>query len=313
MTSHAVQQLPGDIACIDAQYVDSGLACVYLVRSGDEYALIETGTSHTLAAVQAAMSARGIQPEQIKYVIPTHAHLDHAGGAGVMMRAFPEAELLAHPQALKHLCHPERLIASAKSVYGEALFQSLYGEILPVPESRATALADGQTIIIGERELVARHTPGHANHHLCVWDAQTRGWFTGDMFGVCYGALRLLDGPFVVPSTSPTQFDPAAFQGSLDVLADASPDCMYLTHYSAIPWSPATHAALSQQVSDYASIAAEHENDTSGLATVLMRYTLDRLRDRLPGQDLASCEEQLVADMGLNAQGLTVWLKRRAA
>ena len=210
-----VKELEYGIRCIDAGYVTNGLACFYLVEQDGEYALVETGTTHSLKPLLKWMAAEGIKPEQISYVIPTHVHLDHAGGAGAMMQAFPEATLLVHPRGARHLIDPAKLIAGSIAVYGEALFADLYGDIVPVATERVVEVQDGDTFAVGGRELLFRHTPGHADHHFCVWDEHSRGWFTGDMFGICYKEFRMPGGNFCMLSTTPTQFRPDAMRESL--------------------------------------------------------------------------------------------------
>jgi glyoxylase-like metal-dependent hydrolase (beta-lactamase superfamily II) len=157
------------------------------------------------------LAEKQLAPEQVRYVIPTHVHLDHAGGAGSMMAAFPNAELLIHPRGARHMIDPERLIASAMEVYGEPKFRHLYGEILPIDPQRVVEMEDGESVNLGGRLLEFRHTRGHANHHFCVWDKTSRGWFSGDMFGISYPWCRFPRGDYVFPATTPTQFDPEDF------------------------------------------------------------------------------------------------------
>jgi len=308
-----VQRLSHDILCLDANYVAPGLACFYLVRSGDDYAVIETGTANSLPVLQQCLQEEGVAPSQLRFVVPTHAHLDHAGGAGAIMEAYPEATLLAHPSALRHLVDPERLVSSSMQVYGEDAFLRLYGEIIPVPAERARPLADGEAFQLGDRELVARHTPGHANHHLCLWDKRSSGWFTGDMFGVSYRAFRFSSGNFVMPSTTPTQFDPDAFDRSLNALADVNPVRLYLTHFGELPFSKDSLELLRQQVRDYAAIATRVGSDVGLLTEELQRYTLSKLGEFVSDAEALSVGEQLDADIGLNAQGLSIWRQRQVA
>lgn len=165
------------ITCIDAEYIQQGTACFYLMQEGDECAVLETGTCHSVPALEQLLLDRGIDSEQVRYVIPTHVHLDHAGGAGAMMAAFPLAKLLIHPRGARHLVDPKRLIAGATQVYGPDLFRQLYGDIRPVDPARIVQMGDGEKISLCGRTLEFRHTRGHAEHHFCVWDEVSRGWF----------------------------------------------------------------------------------------------------------------------------------------
>ena len=313
MPTPAVQRLGHDIQCLDADYMAPGLACFYLIRGGDEYAVIETGTAYSLGRLQECLREEGIDAARLRYVVPTHAHLDHAGGAGAIMAAFPEATLLAHPSAARHLIDPSRLVASSIEVYGERAFARLYGEIRPIPAERVLTLEDRQQFELGGRVLEARHTRGHANHHLCLWDAASRGWFTGDMFGVCYPEFRLPDGPFVMPSTTPTQFDPEAFIESLDLLASYGPRRLYLTHFGELGWEQKARELLQQQVMHYPELARQVGTDVEALSEALVEYTWAQLAARVPDDQRPSIAERIAADMGLNAQGLSIWLRRQAA
>lgn len=307
MPDSADQLLEGGITCVDADYVRPGLASLYLMQQGDEYAVIETGTSHSAKRLLALMAERGIESRQVRYVIPTHVHLDHAGGAGVLMRAFENATLLIHPRGARHMISPEKLVASSKEVYGEKLFVKLYGEILPVPEARVQQMEDGDTVELAGRSLEFRHTRGHANHHFCVWDKATQGWFTGDMFGVCYPWWRFEVDDFVLPATTPTQFDPVAYQESLALLAQYNPRFMYLTHSGRIAYTAGKSALLSEQVARYAELALATLDDPQSLQEAITEYGLATLAAFDTGADVEKHRQWLGVDMPLNAQGLQVW------
>ena len=115
---------------IDCDYVLPQVACAYLRIQGDEAAFIETNTTHAVPKLLSTLAAEGMKPEQVRYVIITHVHLDHAGGTSALLAACPNATVLAHPRAARHLVDPEKLVASARAVYGEAKFDALYGKIV---------------------------------------------------------------------------------------------------------------------------------------------------------------------------------------
>ena len=297
------------ITCIDAHYVKPEQACFYLLEEGEECAVIETGTSHSVARLTTLLDARGIRPEQVRYIIPTHVHLDHAGGAGLMMSLFPCATLLVHPRGVRHMADPARLIDASRSVYGDALFEQLYGEIRAVDEARIRAVEDGETVHLGERLLLFRHTRGHAEHHACIWDATSCGWFSGDMFGVSYPWCRFGERNFLLPSTTPSQFDPVAFATSLDVLDSYNPRFIFLTHFGRLDYAPETAALLRRQVKDYCEMARDCGDNGERLQSKLGEYSLALLRDIGDGESAVCWSEALAFDLQLNAQGLLAWLR----
>ncbi len=306
------------ITCVDADYLRDGLACFYVLQQGDELAVIETGTSRSVARLQQLMSERGLRPEQVRYVIPTHVHLDHAGGAGTMMHLFQEATLLVHPLGARHLINPAKLIAGSKAVYGEEVFNALYGEISPVEERRVREMNDGEVIRLAGRPLQFRDTPGHADHHFCIWDAESEGWFTGDTMGISYPQMRFDGAGFMIPTTTPVQFDPEKLVSSIQLLLAQQPRQCYLTHFGQIDNVEAAAEQMIRQVRAYRDIALAHAGDDpeerlTKLSQALWDYTLPELL--AAGADASASQEfaQLLQfDMQLNAQGLDVWLARRA-
>lgn len=220
------------VVTIDCNYVAPELACAYLICEGDRAAFVENNTSHALPLLMKALKEHGYSPEQVEYAIITHVHLDHAGGSGSLMRKCPNAKLLAHPKAARHVIDPSRLIASAQKVYGEEVFAKLYGEILPVPEERVRIMEDGESLQFGSRVLKFIHTRGHANHHFCVHDSKSNGIFTGDSFGIAYPLLQR-NGSFLFPSTTPTEFDPEEARMTLTKITGTGATHAYLTHFAS--------------------------------------------------------------------------------
>lgn len=301
------------ITCIDANYMRPGVASFYLLQAGEDCALVETGTVHSFPLLQHLMEARGIRPEQVRYVIPTHVHLDHAGGAGLMMARFPRATCLAHPRGARHLVDPARLVAGARAVYGDEPFERLYGDVMPVAESRMRVVEDGDGVELGGRRLEIRHTPGHADHHFCVWDETSRGWFTGDVFGISYPWFRTKGGDYAMPSTTPNQFRPEALCDSLALIGDYAPERVYLTHYGVLTYSPAVQLALVEQLRAYVDIARECAGDVAAIEAAIVDYSLARVRDLNAGAVPGLAGEDFHHDAGLNAQGLAIWYGRQAA
>ncbi|MBT4522948.1 MAG: MBL fold metallo-hydrolase [Halieaceae bacterium] len=312
METTTYTELGEGITCIDAQYTKSGVACFYLLEHQGECAIIETGTSHSVPYLEQLLQGKGISVDQVRYVIPTHVHLDHAGGAGLMMRRFPEAQLIVHPKGARHLADPARLVASAKTVYGEETFNRQFGEVIAVDEARIRAVEDGVTLKLGERVLAFRHTKGHADHHFCVWDETSRGWFSGDMFGISYADMHFPDGDFVMPTTTPTQFRPEEYLKSVQLLGSYSPQGMYLTHFGRVNYTSAVSEQLSSQIIAYRELALEFGELGDQLREELMHMTLDNLSRLNPPGGVENYRQALEMDVNLNAQGIEVWAQRVA-
>ncbi|MEH6586559.1 MAG: MBL fold metallo-hydrolase [Halioglobus sp.] len=313
MEQHLTEDLGFGITRIDAEYVKPGVVCFYLLESAGECAIVETGTVHSVATVENLLRQRGIAAAQVRYVIPTHVHLDHAGGAGMMMQRFPNAQLLVHPRGARHLVDPAKLVAASRQVYGDALFDQLYGEIQPAPVERVIEVLDGDTFKFGDRTLLLRDAPGHADHHFCVWDQTSKAWFSGDVFGVSYQWFRTPGGDFVMPATTPTQFRPEALKASLAMLAEQSPQRIYLTHFGELAYSVDAQQSLLEQIDDYQAMARECEGVPVLLEETIVDYSLARAQAMNPGQDMSAMRDHFRHDAQLNAQGLAVWLQKEQA
>lgn len=304
------------ITCIETGYFRPGLAACYLLVDTGEAAVIETGTSHSVPRILRVLAQQGLAPEAVRWIIPTHVHLDHAGGAGALLRHCPNAGLVVHPRGARHLIDPSRLIAGAREVYGAERLETLYGEIVPAPAARVREAPDGSEWPLGSRRLLVRDTPGHARHHFCVWDPGSRGWFTGDTFGIGYRELHTAAGPFLFPTTTPVQFEPVRLLESIALLMQADPAFMYLTHFGRIAPRIAEASALREQVMDYVRLAmdcAGGEDAEARLCAALGDYTLARLRAAGCDLDEAELRELLRLDMELNASGLMIWKRQQAA
>jgi glyoxylase-like metal-dependent hydrolase (beta-lactamase superfamily II) len=312
LNSNTYTNLEHGITCIDADYVQAGTACFYLLMQGDDCAIIETGTSRSVPALQRLLQERGIAAERIRFVIPTHVHLDHAGGVGTMMAAFPEATLLIHPRGARHMSDPERLVAAARSVYGEDVFAQLYGTIQPVDPGRIRQMQDGESVSVAGRRLEFRHTRGHAEHHFCIWDERSKGWFSGDMFGVSYPWCRHNGAEFLLPSTTPSQFDPQTYLASLELLAGYQPQRMYLTHFGVLSYSREKSRLLAHQIDAYADFASDRAVDLDTLQRRLTDFTVALLHDSGVSTAADVLRSRLAFDMHLNAQGLLFWRERAA-
>lgn len=309
------QELNHNIVRVDTGYDRPNLAAVYLIQAGDHAAFVDTGTYHCVPRFLQALDHYGIARTNVDYVIPTHAHLDHAGGAGELMRQLSHARLVAHPRAAPHLIDPTRLIAGTSAVYGEAGFRQRFGEVVPVPAQRVLEAADGFKLELNGRPLEFVDSPGHARHHFCIYDAESRGFFVGDTFGISYREFDTDNGPFIFATTTPPQFDPDAWFHTLDRLLSYSPQRMYLTHFGGVANVPALAQKLRESIQVFVDIAIAAAGDSPERRVRIQQRMLDQLLYGLRTHGCAltteRCGELLATDVELNTQGLEAWLDRR--
>ena len=302
------------IYAIDSYYQRPRMAACYLVVQGDQAAIVETGVAKGIPYALALMEKLGIGRDMVRYVMPTHVHLDHAGGAGRMMSLFPQAQLVVHPQGARHLIDPAKLRAGAIAVYGEERFREYYGEIDPIPAARVIEAEDGFSVNLDGRELVCFDTPGHARLHYCVYDTEGGGIITGDTFGLCYPELADNRGPFVMATTTPVQFDPDAWLATIDRLLAEGPRYMYLTHFGRVEGVTKLADELRRDIDAHVemALAAPAEGREAWLRDRVADHFKSRLGERGCTFKPAFVEAMLAPDAELNAQGLEVWLQRRA-
>jgi glyoxylase-like metal-dependent hydrolase (beta-lactamase superfamily II) len=302
---------PG-VVLVDTGYVRPGLAAAYVVRGRRSAAVVETGAASSVPRILEALAAFGIAPGDVSHVVVTHVHLDHAGGAGALMRALPAARLVAHPRGARHLVDPAKLVAGTIEVYGEASFRALYGELLPVPAERVVEAPDGFAFDLGDRPLRALDAPGHARHHLVLHDEATRGFFTGDAFGISYREADSARGPFLFPTTTPVQLDPPALHATLDRMLAAGPERVYLTHYGMIEgdvraFADALHRAVDEHVRR-ARAAPPGPGRHAAIRAALEAQLLDGLARHGAPLSRDAALALFGGDLELNAQGLGVFL-----
>ena len=303
------------ITLVDTGFGDRPAFCAaYLLVEAGRAAFIDCGTLHSVPRMLAALDAAGLAHDAVDLVIATHVHLDHAGGAGALLRELPSARLVVHPRGAQHLVDPAKLVASARQVYGDALFEQAYGGLVPAPADRVVEAADGQVLELAGRPLLLAHTPGHALHHLCVWDARTRSWFTGDTFGISYREFDVGGRPFAIPSTSPVQFDPAQLKQSVQRLLSMQPEACYVTHFGAVRGDVRrVGLRLVEQVDAMVALArflVDAPDRHAALKQALTRLYVDRARIHGVAEPERLVPELLDMDIELNAQGLFAWLER---
>lgn len=301
------------IHTIDTAFQRDHFDAAYLIVENGRGAFVDCGTNYSVPHLLARLALVGLSPADVDWLLVTHVHLDHAGGAGALMAELPSARLVVHPRGARHMVDPSKLIAGATAVYGEAEMRRDYGEILPVPESRVVVAEDGHVVDFQGRELVCIDTPGHARHHYCVWDARSRGWFTGDTFGLSYRELDSANGPFVLPTSSPVQFEPEELKASIARLLARAPRWMYLTHYGRVGDVERLARDLYAQIDAMVAIGRDCDGRPDRhrcLVEALRTLYLERARVHGCPLDDAGVERVLGMDIELNAQGLASWLDR---
>ena len=306
-----VMNVVDGISLIDSEYYSKDFAAIYLLKQKNKVIIIETGTNYSVPHVKEALSQVGLSFSDVSYVIPTHVHLDHAGGAGLLMMQCQNAALVVHPRGARHLIDPSKLVAGAKAVYGENKFKEYYGEIFPIDANRVIQADDNFILDFDGRELRFIDTPGHARHHFCIWDKATKSMFTGDTFGISYRDLDHQDELYILPSTSPVQFDPEALIQSINRIMEFKPERVCLTHFSAIkPTKKATNKLIESIhfVSNLAIKYADKNDSESIIYTKMMDYFLEGLNE-IGFQNNDYAKDRLSLDVLINTQGLIYWQK----
>ncbi|HUN94148.1 MAG TPA: MBL fold metallo-hydrolase [Burkholderiaceae bacterium] len=308
-----VQPLGHGVYAIDTGFQRPRFDAAYLVVERGHAAFIDTGTNFALPRHLAALEALGISRDAVDWVIPTHVHLDHAGGSGVLMRELPRATLLVHPRGARHLVDPSALYAGALEVYGAAEMERSYGELVGVDPARVRASVDGETVDLVGRSLEIADTPGHARHHHCIWDATSRGWFTGDTFGLSYREFDTPRGAFALPTTTPVQFEPEPLKASIARLVARDPAQVFVTHYGRVGDPRRVGADLVELVDAMVAIARrlkDRADRQAALEAALGDLYVERAAAHGVAFDAPTVRRLLDVDIRLNAQGIGVWLDR---
>lgn len=316
MTTSLVTDYPDGISAIDAQFHRPKRAAIHLIVENGKMALVDTGTTSSIPGVISVLQEKNLAIEDVDYIILTHIHLDHAGGASHCMRVFPNARLVVHPRGARHMADPGKLISGAIAVYGEAEFKRVYGEIYPIDKKRIIEAPDESRIELNGRSLLFLDTPGHARHHNCIYDEKSNSFFTGDTFGVSYRELDVNGMEFVFPTTTPVQFDPDAAHASIDRIVRFNPEYAFLTHYSRISHLERHAESMHELIDAHVSIARNVQNYTDSAATsrfdtiraALQALLLQRIRSHgctMPEEDITNL---LYSDIRLNTLGLEHWL-----
>jgi glyoxylase-like metal-dependent hydrolase (beta-lactamase superfamily II) len=302
------------IFAIDSGYIRQAFDAIHLIVEKGRVAIIDTATQHSAPRVMHALTELGLSPAAVDYVVLTHIHLDHAGGAGRLMQLCPHAQLTVHPRGAPHMTDPSKLWTAVVAVYGEEMAYREYGPPVPIDPTRILETPEGCQIRLADRVIEFWDAPGHARHHVFVVDHKTGAVFTGDTYGISYRELDTPAGPFAFVSSSPSQFDPPAHQASIRRVMNSDCPAVYLTHYSQLTAVRAVGERLLRQVDDYAALAQRHgyrgPERAQAIQADLRTHLFSAARAHGVMASDGALESIIGLDLRLNADGLVSWLDR---
>jgi len=308
-----ITRLDDGIIAVDTEYARPIQDASHLVVEAGRAAFVDTGTNDSVPLLLDALAREDLDVGDVDYVFLTHVHLDHAGGAGLLMQHLPNARCVIHPRGAPHMIDPARLVAGTIGVYGEARTREMYGDIVPIDAKRVDIAGDTDWFSLSGRDMQTLHTEGHARHHYCLNDPASRGVFTGDSFGISYRELDTARGEFIYPSSTPASFDPEEAHKAVDRIMACEPRQLYLTHYSRVRDLDRLADDMHSGIDAYAAMAMEHRDAPDrgvALERAMDDYLTTRLIDHGYTGDRAQIRAVLDIDIVLNAQGLVSYLER---
>ncbi len=251
----------------------------YVIKA-PKVALVDCGYASSYRNVLEGLSEIGVSPSDVKYVIPTHVHLDHAGAAGHLMKEMPNAELITHERGVPHLADPTRLIESATRVFGKVIME-LYGAPLPVPAERMTPVGKELHLDLGEGTTVTMiHSPGHAPHQISVTIDGAKTLLTADAVGIVYPGLKTL-----IPTTPPPSFDPDALVRTVSDLEQTDPGKLLVPHFGAREDVDSVFQDTRTKVPEWVKAVREMKNRRMGLDEISEEMSA-RVRNEAAVDDL---------------------------
>ncbi len=299
------------ITAVDAGLLRPYFDASHLVVEDGRAAFIDCGVNASVPLLLAALRNKDIDPANVDYLLLTHVHLDHAGGAGLLMQSLPNAKAVLHPRGAPHMIDPTKLIKGAQAVYGEEEYFRQYGDIVAIPEERVVVAGDGQAFSLAGRAFHSVYTEGHARHHHCFHDPASGSVFTGDSFGLSYRELDTDKGEFIYPTTTPIHFDPPQAHKAIDRIMGFEPRQLFLTHYSRISDLDRLAIDLHRRIDDFVDLVSRHadsENRTDAVHASMYDYFIDEIREHgFTGSD-EEIREIVGKDVILNTMGLEFWL-----
>jgi glyoxylase-like metal-dependent hydrolase (beta-lactamase superfamily II) len=306
-------ELDDGIVAIDTEYARPLQDASHLIVEGGRAAFVDTGTNDSVPLLINALWQQDLDAEDVDFVFLTHIHLDHAGGAGLLMQSLPNARCVVHPRGALHMADPAKLIAGTEAVYGVEKTREMYGDIQPIDQERLVIAGDEQWFDLNGRKMQTLYTEGHALHHYCLNDPVSRGVFTGDSFGVSYREFDTAAGAFIFPTSTPTHFDPDAAHVSVDRIMACKPKQLYLTHYSRVRDLKRLAKDMHAGIDAYSEMALANKDADDLYEAILppmSEYLKTGARDHGFHGDDDALHSVLEIDIVLNTQGLVSWLQR---
>ncbi|SMN14235.1 Beta-lactamase related protein [uncultured Candidatus Thioglobus sp.] len=303
------------ITCIDTQYMRDDFVAAYLIEDGKRAAFVDTGCYLSVPTLLATLDKKNIKRKNVDYIILTHIHLDHAGGAGELIKHLPNAKVYVHEYGVNHLINPSKLRTGVIQVYGELFFKQFLGDLIPIPKNRIIIAKDNDEISLGNRVLKFIDTPGHARHHVCIWDEKSHGIFSGDTLGVSYREFDTHQGELIFPPTTPIQFDPETWKNTINQLMKLKPKYAYLTHFNRIEFTQDCANMLIQHIDGFVKIATILKNTPNrhkAIKTTLLDYLLEISTKHRVTLDKIQQIKLFKGDLEICAQGLGVWLDKNS-
>ena len=296
-----VEDLGSGLRAVDTMTAQMSKVTAGYLIDAPRPTLIECGPALSIDNVINALHDLGLDAGDLAYLVLSHIHLDHAGGAGDIAKAFPSATIVVSEIGARHLVDPERLNASSRRVYGE-LMDTVYGDCTPIEAQRVRGVADGERLDLGGgRALQLLHTPGHAKHHIAAFDADTGALFVGDSVGVKMPGMHTIR-----PATPPPDFDLVLAERTLHRYRDLDPAVVYLAHYGAVDPPMESLQEASDRLALWAETAEAAYNQHSELdhiADTLAQRFADEVPEDSPDDPEASKRVQLLSGFRSNAMG----------
>ena len=304
-TANVPVDLGNDVFCIDTRMSGyDGITSAYLIRS-ERPCLVETGTATSANVVRDALSQLGLSPHDLSTIVVTHIHLDHAGGTGDVARLYPQARVVVHERGARHLVDPERLMASARRVFGSVL-DDVFGPLLPTPADRVDTIGSSGPVDLGSgRTLDAFHSPGHASHHLGLVDSATGDLYVGDAAGVYVPEIDTLR-----PATPPPDFDLEQALTSIRSFAERRPTRLLFSHFGPVDDVPTMLERAEDELRVWVELVREtrlSELDLDHAVQRVTERTADRYAAYLADPSIEEKFEHLSATAA-NVAGINRWL-----
>ncbi|WP_135821475.1 MBL fold metallo-hydrolase [Halostella litorea] len=287
--------------CTDLYYVDTGMydtaeyGSVYVVDD-ERPAIVDTGIGTNYERVLAALEEAGVAPEELAVIAVTHVHLDHAGGAGFLADACPNAEVYVHERGARHLADPSRLWEGTKRAVGDQI--EFYTEPDPVPEDRITEITDGDAIDLGEHALVAHHAPGHAPHQVVFEDPANDAVFTADAAGIWVPSIDE-----VRETTPPPQFDLEAALADAEMLVAMEPETLLFAHFGPVE-ADGLLTEYTDVLTDWVGAVERKRAELDDDGAVVDHFVEHTSMDRVWG------ERKARGETAMNVRGVLAYLDR---